>query len=191
MKVNAAKTAMLCISDALASQSEAFIEHEGAKITSGDELKMLGFHFGRKPTVGLHVEKLRRRFRRRAWILMHLRHAGFNEEELAKVYRVIVRPVADYMAVVFHSMMTDQQDEILERCQSQALKIIYGKDVKYAEMRERAGVTTLRERRIAACDSFAAKCAAGKFRHWFPVKLAGRTTRSVGTDATKLSLIHI
>ena len=160
MKVNAAKTAMICISDALASKSEAYIDDgEGNIIKSEDHLKLLGFHFGPRPNVAVHIESLRKRFRRRTWIMMHLRHAGFNEEELAKVYRVIIRPVADYLSVVYHSMLTDQQDEIIERLQSQALKIIYGKDMKYADMREKAGVTTLRARRIEACDKFASKCA--------------------------------
>ena len=131
MKVNAARTAILCISDALASKCESYIVGpDGQRITSGDGLRMLGFHFGNKPTVAVHVEKLRKRFRRRAWILMFLRHAGFNEDELAKVYRVIVRPVADYMSIVYHSMVTEQEDEVLERCQSQALKIIYGVTLK-------------------------------------------------------------
>ena len=104
-------------------------------------------------------------------MLMHLKHAGFNTEELSKVYRVIVRPVADYMQVVYHSMMTDIQDEMVERLQSQALKIIFGKDNKYADMREMAAVTTLRARRIEAWDKFAERCAKGGFGHWFPSRV--------------------
>ena len=141
------------------------------RLESADDMKVLGFHFGSRPTVASHVEALRKRFRRRAWILVHLRHAGFNEAELAKVYRVIVRPTADYMSVVYHSMMTDAQDELVERLQSQALKIIYGKDVTYAVMRNRAEVTTLRPRRVEACDKFAKKCSEGQFSHWFPCLL--------------------
>ena len=126
MKVNALKTQMLCVSDALGSTSEAFIvDSAGNEIRSGGGIKMLGFHLGQRPTVSVHVEALRRRFRQRAWILNHLKHSGFNKEELARVYRVIVRPVADYMAVVYHSMLSDREDEIIERLQSQALKIIY------------------------------------------------------------------
>ena len=102
-----------------------------------------------------------------------MKHAGFNSEELSKVYRNIVRPVADYMLVVYHSMLTDLQDERIERLQAQALKFIYGKDVKYSEMRERAGVSTLRARRVEACDKFAAKCSEiSRFGHWFPRKAA-------------------
>ena len=114
-------------------------------------------------------------------MLNHLKDAGFNREELARVYRSMVRPVADYMSVVYHSMLTDRQDEQVERMQSQALKIIYGKDVTYAKMRELAEVSTLRQRRIEACDSFASKASKGKFSHWFPVRARARSgTRSSG-----------
>ena len=59
--------------------------------------------------------------------------------------------------MVFHSMLTDKQDEQLERLQATALRYIYGFGVSYAKMREASGLDTLRERRIAACDKFAAK----------------------------------
>ena len=150
---------MLCISDALASRSEAFIKDaDDNLIVSSESIKLLGFHFSHRPTVGLHVEKLRQRFRQRAWILMHLQHAVFSQEELSNVYRVMVRPVADYLSAVYHGMLTDQQDEGLERLQSQALKIIFGKDMIHADMRVRAGVTTLRLRRGEACDKLTQKC---------------------------------
>ena len=75
-------------------------------------------------------------------------------------------------------MLTDYQGEAIERLQSQALKIIYGKDMKYRNMRDKAGVGTLRARRVEACDRFAAKCSKGRFSHWFPKKKAARATRS-------------
>ena len=46
-------------------------------------------------------------------------------------------------------------------------------------MREKAGVPTLRARRVEACDKFAAKCSeSSRFRDWFPRKVAsGRPVR--------------
>ena len=81
-----------------------------------------------------------------------------------------MRPVADYMSVVYHSMLSDRLDEEVERLQSHALKIIYGREKKYSDMRQLAGVSTLRERRVEACDRFASKCASGRFSEWFPLK---------------------
>ena len=115
------------------------------------------------------------------WTLYHLLRAGFNEEELARVYRTIIRPTADYRQVVYHSLLTDEQDQIIERLQSQALKIIYGPGVPYAEMRDRSLVTTLRRRRIEAVDKFADKCLGNeRFAAWYPLRQSGRSGNRCG-----------
>ena len=93
------------------------------------------------------VESLRKKIRRRYWVLIHLKKFGFKEEELAKVYRTIVRPVLDHCSVVYHSFLTGAQDEELERLQAHTLRYIYRKDMSYKKMRERAGVQLLRDRR--------------------------------------------
>ena len=64
-----------------------------------------------RPTVSAHVEALRKRLRQRYWILFHLKRYGFSESDLCKVYRNIIRPVADYCCKVYHPMLTDEQDE--------------------------------------------------------------------------------
>ena len=144
-------------------------------------MKVLGFNFSSKPTVTAHVELLRRRFRRRFWILLHLKNFGFNQMELSKVYRTIVRPVADHCSVVYHSLLTDWQEEVLEQCQSHALRCIYGKDMSYKKMMEKAGVSTLKLRREELCDKFAAKCVKHPFfSDWFPEKTGRRTSRGCG-----------
>ena len=95
--MNAKKTSMLCMSNASSFGAATHIYNaEGAKTESGDGLKVLGFHFSRKSGVHAHVDSLRKRFRRKYWCLYHLRKNGFNEEELAKEYRTILLPIADY-----------------------------------------------------------------------------------------------
>ena len=82
------------------------------------------------------------------------------------------------MMEVYHSMLTDSQDEALERLQVHALKCIYGPGLSGRKMRDMSGLTTLRERRIIHCDNFAVKCArSDRFGHWFP-KNTGRKTRN-------------
>ena len=51
---------------------------------------------------------------------------GFNQPELAMAYKAIIRPNLDYCCVVYHLIVMDDQDQIVERLQSQALKSIYG-----------------------------------------------------------------
>ena len=122
MVVYTTKTQLLVISDTMGQVNEAFIEDAADnELTSSEQMKVLGFYFSTLLDVSLHVEILRRRFRQKYWVLLHLREFGFNKEELAKVYRTIVRPVADYCSVVYHAMLTDETDESLEKCQSLSL----------------------------------------------------------------------
>ena len=109
--------------------------------------------------------------RETTWVLRHLKLSGFNESELAMVYKTVVRPVLDYCCVVYHPLLTDEQDQQIERLQAQALKNIYGYKMSYAEMRERADLTTHRARRIELCDKFVAKAVfSDRFHHWFPLR---------------------
>ena len=176
MRVNTSKTAMTCISDAMSYKAEAYIEDaDGGQIRSGPTMKVLGFHFSDRPTMHAHVQALQKRFRRQYWTLYHLRKAGFTNDELAKVYRTVILPLADYCQVIYHSMITDKQDQAIERLQARALKCIYGPYPSYAEMRKMAGVTTLRQRRIEATDKFAYKClTSSRFSEWFPAKPVSR-----------------
>ena len=76
---------------------------------------------------------------------------------------------------MYHSLITDEQDQVIERLQSKALKCIYGPKIPYSRMREMAEVTTLRQRRIEACDTFARKCLdSPRFCKWFPRRETGR-----------------
>ena len=156
-------------------------------------MKVLGWHFSDKPTVTAHIESLKKKFRERYWTLRHLKHNGFTQDDLVLVYKSIVRPVADYMQEVYHSMLPDKLDEEVERLQSHALSCIFGPRISARKMREMAGIETLRERRIEACDSFAKKCAASdRFEVWFPKKETFRPTRASRKGAEEyLSLIHI
>ena len=182
MKVNTEKTAMVCVSDSLSYEAEAFIlDGDGERIGCQKKIKALGMVFGSRPTMDLQVECVVKKMRQRFWTLRNLKKNGFSDEELVKVYTTIIRPVMDYGSVVYHSSLTDEQDELLERQQNQALKCIYGPGISGRRMRDMAGITTLRQRRIEQCDKFAAKCVASdRFSHWFPVKKTRRSTRNNG-----------
>ena len=86
MVVNMAKTYQICISDSLTYEAQAYIySGEGGKICSSNHLKLLGFHFGARPTCHEHVKALRKSFRGKYWLLIHLKQNSFTEKELPKV----------------------------------------------------------------------------------------------------------
>ena len=58
--------------------------------------------------------------------------------------------------------------------------------MSYADMRERAGVTTLRARRIEMCDKFAEKAAKNPmFFRWFPEKEGRMSARGGNSEKYK------
>ena len=180
MRVNTGKTKMLCISDAMSYVPGSFINTSNGKRIAGggreDSMKLLGFRVSNRPGVAAHVDALKKKFRQRFWVIIHLRTFSFTEQGLVKVYKTVVCPVADYCAPVYHSQLTDEQDGILERQQSHALKLIFGPNISAAKMCEKAGIPTLRQRRTDAVDKFAEKCLSNKrFCKWFPLRLPGRT----------------
>ena len=179
MIVNAKKTKLITISDALNFRPRAnILDQQGNIITSGTTMNILGFQFSDRPNVNAHVTYVAASMRRKYWSLYHLRRVGFNTEELVKVYKSVLLPIADYCSPAYHPMMTDIQDQELERVQIGALRAIFGYDRTAAELRRGAGVTTLRERRIRLTDKFAQKCLQNdRFKAWFPENEGRRSAR--------------
>ena len=180
MMVNNSKTGLLCISDALNYRPLTYIlDHEGKRIDCVDSLKILGFTFSSKPTVDAHLNTVKKKMRQKYWALRHLKSVGFTEEELVEVYKSVILPVADYCAPAYHSLMTDIQDQEMERAQIGALRAIYGYGPSAHDLRQRAGLETLRARRIEQTDKFAQKCLLNpRFCHWFPMKTGRTSSRS-------------
>ena len=176
MKVNAAKTTLVCFSDSLSYKPDAYIEDsDGNVIRGAGKMKALGLRLSSSPNWNEHVAWIRKSWRSRLWILRNLKRSGFLADELVKVYKSMIRPIAEYACPVFHSGLTDAQDEELDRLQNQALMAIYGPRISARRMRDLSGLESLRARRITICDKFAGKCLANpRFQHWFPLK----TTRS-------------
>ena len=179
MKVNSAKTLLMCISDARTYKAAAFIEDEsGNRVDSVDQMKILGINFSSRPDMSAQVEAICRKFRGRIWTLRHLYHSGFSEAELLTVYKATILPCHDYCSNVFHSSLTLSQSITLERLQAKALKAIYGYDPSYRELMEKASLTTLRARREARELAFANKClTSDRFSRWFPRRQEVRNTR--------------
>ena len=180
MAVNSAKTLLMCISDARTYTAAAFFEdEEGTRIDSCESMKILGVHFTNKPDVSAQVDAICRKFRSRVWMLRHLHHNGFDQNELLTVYKSCILPIHDYCSTVYNSSLTLSQSIVLERLQAKALKAIYGYDPSYRQLMELADLTTLRARRDSRELAFARKCAASqRFAHWFPIHQQVRETRS-------------
>ena len=180
MKVNSAKTLLLCISEARTYEVAAFIEDtEGCLIESASAMKVLGLYLSSRPNMSAQVDSICCKFRAHVWTLRHLHHRGFSKQELLQVYKSTILPCHDYCSNVFQYLLTLSQTIVLKRLQAKALKAIYGFKPSYRELMERAGLTTLRARREARELSFARKCLTSqRFVRGFPVRENVRDTRA-------------
>ena len=145
MVVNASKTAMICMSGALEYDADAYLlDADQNRIGCNGTIKALGVRFSNKLNMEEQVSYIVKAMRSRYWTLRNLRLNGFNTAELVQVYKTVIRPVAEYGCVVFHSSLTDEQDERLERLQDHALKCIFGPEQSARKLRGLAGIETLR-----------------------------------------------
>ena len=143
-------------------------------------MKALGMRFSSRPDMAAHMSWVSKSMRERFWTLRNLKKSGFSDAELIQVYKTVLRPVAEYGCVAYHSSLTDEQDELLDNLQNQALRCIFGPRISGRKMREMAGIPTLRSRRENLCDKFALKCRNNpKFEHWFPIKNTRTSLRGV------------
>ena len=169
MRVNSKKTQMLCIGATGNCNNRTFIVAPGEeKITSGNSLKILGFTFGTKPNVDEQVQAMTRKFYMRLWTIRHLMKAGIPNLDVLSLYKALIRPVLEFAAPAFHSILTATQTAQLKRLQMRAMKLIFGWSVSYSTALEGSGMETLESRREGLVLRFARKCSNNnRFKSWF------------------------
>ena len=169
MRVNDRKTVVVCISAATSFQARAIVYgRQEEVITSQQSLKILGFTLDSDGGFATHVANIVKKMRSRIWALNRLKQHGFESNQLVQVYQAFIRPITEYVSVVWHSRITAEQSAEIERMQSRALRHIYGFGLSARKMRELSGLQLLSRRRTTAVEKFARKKAESeRFGHWF------------------------
>ena len=98
---------------------------------------------------------------------------------LVTVYCSMLRPVLEYCSVVYHTLITREESERIERLQRLSLKIIFGFGESYENLLGRAGITSLWDRREEAFLKFARNLSQHSrySESWLPKKEATRSLR--------------
>ena len=152
MKINESKTQLLVIGPPTGHQySGSLIGPAGSEITGVENLKLVGFTFGCKPGAAAHVRSIEERFRRKVWMLYHLRDSGFKGRQLYRLYCCYIRVIIEYCSVVYHPMLTAGLEEDLERMHRLAVKICFGFDAPTDEVMRDQGIESLKARRSRGC----------------------------------------
>ena len=91
-------------------------------------------------------------------MLTKLKYVGIKLEDLLDIYLLHIRSVAEYCSVVFHSTLTGEQSNTIERIQRTCLKIILGDMyINYSSALEMSGLDSFSDRRSKRCLDFSLK----------------------------------
>jgi hypothetical protein len=91
-------------------------------------------------------------------MLTKLKYVGVCTEDLLDVYILFIRSLTEYCSVVWHSSLTLEDINMLERVQKICLKVILGEMyVNYEAALEMCNIQTLYKRREDRCLNFAKK----------------------------------
>ena len=104
-------------------------------------------------------------------LLRRLASFGPSLDDLRNIYILFVRSQLEQSAVVWHSSLTEQNRNDLERVQKSALKVILGEKYQsYNKALIELNLETLEERRNTLCLRFAQKCLTNeKNQQMFPL----------------------
>ena len=132
-------------------------------------MKILGFIFSNKPNANAHVDYIVKKYNKALWSLNHIKRSGIDVKTILTVYCVMLRPLIEFCSPVYHPLISNEQNVRLEGLQKMALKIIYGFNLNYEELLEKAQIKTLEERRVDSCNNFMNKLVLSEqFGNLFP-----------------------
>lgn len=111
---------------------------------------------------------MKKKFYQRLWILRNLKKAMLPAADMLSLYNSLIRPVLEFAAPAFHSLLTVAQSGELEQLQARAFKLIYGWKTSYRAALETSGAPRLEHCRKQLVDNFALKCVkSSRFTGWF------------------------
>ena len=103
-------------------------------------------------------------------MITKLKYVGVPTQDLIDVYILFVRSLLEYCCVSWHSSLTVEQSNHIERIQRNALKVILGSSYQdYDSALESCSLDTLFKRRENRCLTFGLRCLKhSKHKSLFP-----------------------
>ena len=120
--------------------------------------KLLGLWISEDLSWSKNCQEICKKAFSRISMITKLKYVGVSIEDLLDIYILFIRSVTEYCSVAFHSSLTQEQSDKLEKVQKTSLKIILSESyVSYSAALEMCGLQTLSDRRQKRCLDFAIK----------------------------------
>ena len=160
MKLNKDKTKVMLFNPAKQWDFMPEIEVGGQILEVVDEYKLVGVMISSNLKWDENTEYITKKAYSRLWMLRRLKNLGLKKTSLLQVFTMQIRSVLEFGAVVWHSMLTDQNSRAIERVQKSALSVILGPSyLCYENALSQTGLKRLDVRREQLSLTFAKKTA--------------------------------
>ena len=114
MVVNDDKTGVMCVSGAMSFEAGVKLRGRNGDVVGSTSMRCLGVTIDNDCSFKTHLNNLAAKIRSKTWTLTKLKRFGMDQSDLKKVYTSLIRPVAEYVSVVWHPMLTDEQARSIE-----------------------------------------------------------------------------
>ena len=144
---------------------------KGEPLEVVDEVKLLGVIIDKDLKWNKNTNYLVRKANKRMRMLHIASKFTRNREHLKQIYKTFIRCNLEYASNVWHSSLTRENSDDLERVQKAALKVILKSDYKnYKDALKLTNLESLDERRRAISLKFARNCLNNEnFSKLFPL----------------------
>ena len=135
-----------------------------------DNTRLLGTILTNDLRWDLNTAKIVKKANARMQLLRKVASFGTTKDELKNVYVLFIRSLLEQSATVWHSSLTQENSDDLERVQKSAIKVIMGASYRsYMKSLETLDLETLSQRRENLCLKFAQSCVKNpKLHEMFP-----------------------
>ena len=135
------------------------------------QTKLLGYWFTHDMKTRKHVHHMLSICYKRIWAIRKLKQAGVSDFDILHFYFMKIRSVLESNCVVYHPMITQEENNDIERIQKIVLKIIL--ENRYEDYHQAClllDVQNLQLRRIKLSLNFGLKCISNnKFKNLFEI----------------------
>ena len=141
---------------------------DGSHLQVVEETKLLGVMLQSNLKWNSNTKFIVKKAMMRMWLLRRMKSLKLEPQFIIEYYVKEIRPIVEHAVPVWHSAITKQQSNSIERIQKVALKIILG-DLygSYSSACQQFSLEKLSDRRDRLCKNFATKLFLSKRRREF------------------------
>ena len=159
MKLNIKKTNYMIFNFTEKYQFSTRLDIDGDIIKEKEKMKLLGTTITNDLKWEENTKDLVKKGNSRMCLLRAVSNFDPPLQDLKKIYIQYIRSILEQSCVVWHSSLTQEDTESIERVQKNALRVILRSNFQnYENALEKFNLETLEERREKLCLSFAKKC---------------------------------